>query len=90
LEIIVAVTAEEGQVAAGFEAVLAVTVLETGKALETSEILFLRLVEDVREEALPFSLLFLLVIRVKVTSSVSGTSTAIFISTKGVRTGVEL
>ena len=44
MEVVVAAVAEEGQVAAGFEAALAVTALGTGGALETSGILFLELV----------------------------------------------
>ena len=42
--VVAAATAEEGQVAAGFEAALAVTALGAGGALETSGILFLELV----------------------------------------------
>ena len=50
MEVVVTAAAEEGQVAAGFEAALAVTALGAGEALETSRILFLELVgggEDV-------------------------------------------
>ena len=45
MEVVIAAAAEEGQVAAGFEAALAVTALGAGGALETSRILFLELVE---------------------------------------------
>ena len=75
--------------AAGFEAVLAVTVLETGGALETSKILFLKLVGG-EGDTLAFLLHFLLVTRVKVTSSTSGTSTTISTSGDGVGIGLEL
>jgi len=71
LESIVAAAAEEEQVVASFEAILAVTILEIGGALETSEILFLELVEE-EEDTLAFPLSFLLVIRVKATSFTSG------------------
>ena len=65
MEVVVAATAEEGQVAAGFEAALAVTALGAGGALETSGILFLELVEG-GEDTLAFPLPpFLLVTRVK-------------------------
>jgi len=84
---IVAATAEEGQVTAGFEATLAVTVLEIGGALETSEILLLELVGG-EEDTLAFSLLFLLVTRVKAISSTSGASTIISISGDGVGIGL--
>ena len=40
MEVFVAAVAEEGRVAAGFEAALAVTALGAGGALETSRILF--------------------------------------------------
>ena len=86
MEVVVAAAAEEGRVAAGFEAALAVTALGTGGALETSRILFLELVEG-GENALAFPLpLFLLVTRVKATSSASGTSTSISTSEEGVGT----
>ena len=55
MEVVVAAAAEEGQVAAGFEAALAVTALGAGGALETSRILFLELVRG-REDALAFFL----------------------------------
>jgi len=84
LEIVAAATAKGEQVAAGFEAALAVTVLGAGGALETSGILFLELVGG-GENTLAFPLpLFLLVTRVKVTSSTSGTSTSILTSGDGV------
>ena len=72
---------------AGFEAVLVVTILETGGALKTSEILFLKLVGE-GKDTLAFLLLFLLVTRVKVTSSTSGAST--LISTSGDGVGIRL
>ena len=60
--------------AAGFEAALVVTALGAGGALKTSGILFLELVGG-GEDALALLLsLFLLVIRVKATSSASGAS----------------
>ena len=71
MESIVAAAAEEEQVVANFEAILAVTVLETGGALETSKILFLELVGG-GEDTLAFPLSFSLVIRVKATSFTSG------------------
>ena len=55
MEVVVAAAAEEGQVAAGFEAALAVTALGAGGALETSRILFLELVGG-GEDALAFPL----------------------------------
>ena len=78
MEAVVAATAKREQVAAGFEAVLVVVVLETGGALETSKILLLELVGE-GEGTLAFFLLFLLVTRVKMTSSTSSTSTIISI-----------
>ena len=88
MEIVVAATAEEEQVAAGFEAALAVTALGAGGALETSRILFLELVGG-GEDTLVFPLLpFLLVTRIKVTSSTSGASTTI--STLGDGIGIGL
>jgi len=83
LESVVATTAEKGQVAAGFEAALAVTVLGAKEALETSGILFLELVGG-EEDALAFSFSFLLVTRVKATPFTSGTSTSILTSGDGV------
>ena len=81
-------TAEEEQVAAGFEAALVVATLEAGGALETSGILFLELVGG-GEDTLAFSLLpFLLVTRMKATSSAFGTSTSISTSGKGVEIGL--
>ena len=53
MEVVVAAAAEEGQVAAGFEAALAVTALGAGGALETSGILFLELIGG-GEDALAF------------------------------------
>ena len=44
MEVVLAAAAEEGRVAADFEAALAVTALGAGGALETSGILFLELV----------------------------------------------
>ena len=41
-------SAEEGRVAAGFEAALAVTALGAGGALETSGILFLELIGELK------------------------------------------
>ena len=55
MEVVVAAAAEEGQVAAGFEAALAVTALGVGGALETSGILFLELVGE-EEDTLAFPL----------------------------------
>ena len=85
--VVAAATAEEEQVAAGFEAVLAVAALGAGGALETSGILFLELVGE-GEDALAFLLPFLLVTRVKATSSISDTSTSI--STLGDGVGIGL
>ena len=77
MEVVVAAAAEEGQVAAGFEAALVITALGAGEALETSGILFLELVGG-EEDALAFPLPpFLLVTRVKATSSASSASTSI-------------
>ena len=88
LEVIVAAVAEKGWVAASFEAVLAVTVLGAEGALETSEILFLELVGG-GKDALAFLLPpFLLVTRVKTTSSASGASTSISTSGEGVEIGL--
>jgi len=87
LEVVVAAAAEEGQVAAGFEAALVVAALGAGGALETSGILFLELVGE-EEDTLAFSFLFLLVTRVKATSSTSGTSTSISTSGDGVGIGL--
>ena len=87
MEVVVAAAAEEGRVAAGFEAALAVTALGAGGALETSGILFLELVGG-GEDALAFLLLpFLLVTRVKATFSASGISTVISTSEKDI--GIE-
>ena len=73
---------------AGFGATLVVTALGAEEALETSGILFLELVGG-GEDALAFLLPpFLLVTRVKTTSSTSGTSTSISTSEK--RVGIEL
>ena len=73
---------------AGFGATLVVTALGAEGALETSRILFLELVGG-GEDALAFPLPpFLLVTRVKTTSSTSGTSTSISTSEK--RVGIEL
>ena len=60
MEVVVAAAAEEGQVAAGFKAALVVTALGAGKALETSGILFLKLVGG-EEDALAFPLPLLFV-----------------------------
>ena len=88
MEVVVATAAEEGQVAAGFEAALAVTALGAGRALETSGILFLELGGG-EEDALAFPLPpFLLVTRVKATSSASGASTSILTSGEGVEIGL--
>jgi len=87
LEVVAAATAKGDRVAAGFEAALAVTALGAGGALETSGILFLELVGG-GEDTLAFSFPFLLVTRVKVISSTSGTSTSI--STSGDGVGIEL
>jgi len=63
------------------EPVQVVTALEKGGAYEMSNILLLESEKDMeeRKEALLFSLYFLLETRVKMTSSVSDTSTAISI-----------
>ena len=63
------------------EPVQVVTALEKGGAYEISNILLLESEKDMeeRKEALLFSLYFLLETRVKMTSSVSDTSTAISI-----------
>ena len=63
------------------EPVQVVTALEKGEAYEMSNILLLESEKDMeeRKEALLFSLYFLLETRVKMTSSVSDTSTAISI-----------
>ena len=53
--VVAAAAAEEGQVAAGFEAALAVIALGAGGALETSGILFLELVGG-GEDTLAFPL----------------------------------
>jgi len=87
LEVIVAATAEGGQVTAGFEAALVVAALGAEGALETSGILFLELVGG-GEDALAFPLPFLLVTRVKATSSTSGPSTSISTSGDGVGIGL--
>ena len=65
-----------------------VTVLGTEEALETSKVLFLELGGG--GDVLPFFLLFLLVTRVKVTSSTSGASVTISISGEGVRIEIVL
>ena len=52
-----ATTAETGQIPAGFEAVLVVTVLARERALETSKILLLKSVEERKDESI-FSLPF--------------------------------
>ena len=85
--VVAAATAEEEQVAAGFEAALAITILGAGRALETSRILFLELVGG-GEDALVFSFSFLSVTRVKATSSTSGASTSISTSGDGVEIGL--
>ena len=82
-----AAAAEKEQVTASLEAALAVTVLWAGGALETSGILFLELAGE-EEDALAFSLIFLLVARVKATSSASGASKSISTSGEGVGTGL--
>jgi len=87
LEVVAAATAKREQVAAGFEAVLVITALGAGGALETSGILFLELVGG-EDNTLAFSLPFFLVTRVKVTSSISDAST--FISTLGEEVGTGL
>ena len=88
MEAVVAAAAEEGRVAASFEAALAVTALGAGGALETSGILFLELVEG-GEDALDFPLpFFLLVTRVKATSPASGASTSISTSGEGDEIGL--
>ena len=88
MEVVVAAAAEEGQVAAGFEAALAVAALGAGGALETSGILFLELVGG-GEDTLAFPLSpFLLVTRVKATSPASGASTSISTSGEGVEIGL--
>jgi len=87
LEIVVAATAEKEQVAAGFGAVLVVTALGIGGALETSEILVLKPVRG-EGDTLAFLLPFLLVTRVKTTSLASGVSTSISTSEKGVEIGL--
>jgi len=89
LEVVIAAAAEEGRVTAGFEAALAVTALGAGRALETSRILFLELVGG-GEDTLAFPLPpFLLVTRVKATSSAYGASTSISTSGEGVGIGLE-
>ena len=62
--------------------------LERERACEMSNVLLLELEEDIeeREEALFFSLCFLLETRVKVTSSISGILTAILILEEDFRT----
>lgn len=87
MEVVETTIAKIGQVTAGFEAKLAVIALEKKKALETSEILLLKSVER-REKAKAFFLPFLLVTRMKETSSVSGISTTI--STSGKNVGIRL
>ena len=88
MEVVAAATAEEERVAASFGAALAVTTLGAGGVLETSGILFLELVEE-GEDALAFLLPpFLLVTRVKATSSTSGISTSISTSGDGVGVGL--
>ena len=82
-----AAAAEKEQVAAGFGAALAVTALGAGGALETSGILLLELVGG-EEDILAFLLPFLLVTRVKATSSTSGASTSISTSGDGVGIGL--
>ena len=72
---------------AGFVATLVVTALGTREALETSKILLLELVGG-GGDTLAFPLSFLLVTRVKATSSVSGASTSISISGDGVGIGL--
>ena len=74
---------------AGFEAILVVTVLKTEETFEISEILVLKSVKE-RENTLVFFLLFLLVTRIKVTSSASGISTTIPTSRNGVGMGLGL
>jgi len=92
LEVIVAVTAEPEQVVASFGASRIVTALGRGEAHEMSNVLLLKLDKDKegREGALPFSLHFWLVTRVKATSSASGASIAISTSGKEVRAGTGL
>jgi len=85
----VATIAEIEQITASFEAILVVIVLKRKGALETSEILLLKSVKE-KEDAFTFSLFFLLVSRVKVTSSTSSTSTAIFTSRDSIRIGLGL
>jgi len=89
LEVVASATAEEEQVATGFGAALAVTALGAGGALETSGILLLELVGG-GEDALALLLPFLLVTRVKATSSISGASMSISTSEEEVGIGLEL
>jgi len=68
-----------------------VTALERGRALETRNVLLLKSgeVPEGGEGTLPLLLCFLLITRVKVTSSASGISTAISTSGEGVGIGIE-
>ena len=93
LEVIVArldVIVEPEWVVTSFKTERDVIVLGSGKTLEMSNVLFLESKEDIEERggALFFLLCFLLVTRVKVTFSVTGTSTAIYTLEEG--TGTEL
>jgi len=87
LDVVAAAIARGEQVGAGFEAVLVVTALGAEEALKTSGILFLELGRG-GEDALAFFFPFLLVTRVKVTSSTSGTSTSISTLEDGVGIGL--
>jgi len=80
------------QVVTGSETGQVVTALKREKAHEISNILLLESEENIkgREETLLYLLCFILETRVKVTSSASGTSTAISISEEDVRKRLEL
>ena len=80
------------QVVTGSETGQVVTALKREKAHEMSNILLLESEENIkgREETLLYLLCFILETRVKVTSSASGTSTAISISEEDVRKRLEL
>jgi len=66
--------------------------LEKGRAHEISDVLLLESDQNIeeRKETLPFLLYFLLVTRVKVTSSISSTSAAISTLDENIRTRLEL
>ena len=87
MEIFVATIAE--MFTASFKAILVVIVLKRKGALKISKILLLKSVKG-REDAFTFPLLFLLVTRVKVTSSASGASTTIFTSRDSIGIGLGL